>query len=87
MAHLRFDRKELFTQEETKGVMNILSNFYDLDSNLENMIYGLFDGYYYTNMMDLVSDSEIAADKKSFDFLTNLANKIQYARFSQITLD
>ena len=57
MANLRFNRKELFTQEETKGVMNILSNFYDLDSDLENMIYGLFDGYYYTNMMDLVSDS------------------------------
>jgi hypothetical protein len=87
MANLRFNRKELFTQEETKGVMNILSNFYDLDSDLENMIYGLFDGYYYTNMMDLVSDSEIAADQKSFDFLANLANKIQYARFSKITLD
>jgi hypothetical protein len=87
MANLRFNRKELFTQEETKGVMNILTNFYDLNDDLENMIYGLFDGYYYTNMMDLVSDSEIAADQKSFDFLLNLANKIQYARFSEITLD
>lgn len=87
MANLRFNRKELFTQEETKGVMNILTNFYDLNDDLENMIYGLFDGYYYTNMMDLVSDSEIAADQKSFYFLLNLANKIQYARFSEITLD
>ena len=87
MTHLRFDRKELFTREETKGVMSILTKFYDIDSDLENMINGLFDGYYYHKMIDLASQSEIANDKESFDFLLNLANKIQYARFSKITID
>jgi len=86
MTHLRFDRKELFTKEETKGVMNILTKFY-IDSVLENMIFGLFDGYYYHKMIDLASQSEIANDKESFDFLLNLANKIQYSRFSEITID
>jgi len=87
MAHLRFDRKELFTKVETKQILNIIDKFEDLELDAINLLYALFDGYYYTNLIDVVADSEIANDQETFDFLLNLANKIQYARFSEITLD
>ena len=62
MAHYRFNRHQLFTQEDTSEVMAIIKDvdtiaFFN-DSYMEgpigeltNMLYGLFDGYLYDNIL------------------------------------
>lgn len=62
MAHYRFNRHQLFSQEDTSEVMNIIRTVEDIaidnDSYMEgsfgdltNMLYGLFDGYLYDNIL------------------------------------
>jgi len=93
MAHYRFNRHQLFTQEETSEVLAIIKDVDTIaifnDSYMEgafgeltNMLYGLFDGYLYDNIlttaagiidlpMDLIRRIEVIVDKCTDDILTN----------------
>lgn len=62
MAHYRFNRHQLFSPEDTTEVMNIIRTVEDIaidnDSfmdgaygELTNMLYGMFDGYLYDNVL------------------------------------
>ena len=63
MAHYRFNRHQLFTQEDTSEVLSIIGEVRDISMEvttpaiedqldvLTNMLYGLFDGYLYDNVL------------------------------------
>ena len=63
MAHYRFNRHELFTQEDTSEVLSIIGEIREIYmevttpafesqlDNLTNMLYGLLDGYLYDNVL------------------------------------
>ena len=57
MSYFRFDRHKLFSMDDTSEVLDIISEVRHIDSdddsihNLTNMLYGLFDGYLYDNVL------------------------------------
>ena len=54
MADYKFNRQELFTREDMRELMDIISDVEMLDGNhfeLTNQLYGLFDGVLYDNMI------------------------------------
>ena len=57
MTHYRFDRHKLFSMDDTSEVLDIISEVRHIDSdddnlpNLTNMLYGLFDGFLYDNIL------------------------------------
>jgi hypothetical protein len=63
MAHYRFNRHQLFTMDDTSEVMSIIREVRDISMDvtnpaievqldeLTNMLYGLFDGYLYDNVL------------------------------------
>ena len=57
MTHYRFDRHKLFSMDDTSEVLDIISEVRHIDSdddniaNLTNMLYGLFDGFLYDNVL------------------------------------
>lgn len=63
MSTYRFDRHELFTQQDTSEVLDLIKEVetiaYSNDSSryegkygeLTNMLFGLFDGYLYDNVL------------------------------------
>ena len=57
MTHYRFDRHKLFSMDDTSEVLDIISEVRRIDSdddnlaNLTNMLYGLFDGFLYDNVL------------------------------------
>ena len=63
MNTYRFNRHELFTPEDTTEVMNIIRTVQDLSMDIDdtevedtlhtltNMLYGMFDGYLYDNVL------------------------------------
>lgn len=52
MSYTRFDRQENMVAETRTEIMGIIREIGDNDysRNLENMMYGLFDGYLYDNI-------------------------------------
>ena len=54
MADYRFNRQELFTREDMRELMDIISDVEMLDGNyftLTNQLYGMFDGVIYDNII------------------------------------
>ena len=54
MNDYRFNRQELFTREDMRELMDIISDVEMLDGNhftLINQLYGLFDGVLYDNII------------------------------------
>ena len=54
MSDYRFNRQELFTREDMRELMDIISDVEMLDGNhftLTNQLYGLFDGVLYDNII------------------------------------
>ena len=52
MSYTRFERHEFMTAETRSEIMEIIRELRDNDCsrNLENMMYGLFDGYLYAEI-------------------------------------
>ncbi len=52
MSYTNFDRHEFMTAETRTEIMEIIRELRDNDHsrNLENMMYGLFDGYLYADI-------------------------------------
>ncbi len=94
MAHYRFDRHQLFTSQDRSEVLDLIREVetiaYSNDKSrydgqygkLTNMLFGLFDGYLYDNVlttaasiadlsMDTIGRIEAIVDKCTNDILTN----------------
>jgi hypothetical protein len=52
MSYTRFDRHEFMNAETRSNIMEIIRELRDnnCSRNLENMMYGLFDGYLYAEI-------------------------------------
>lgn len=53
MSYTKFDRHESMDSKTRKEILNLISEVSDLDNSpnsLENMLYGLFDGYLYEEL-------------------------------------
>ena len=49
--HERFDRHSLFTSDDRSLVLNVIGEISKKDNpNIVNMLYGLFDGYWYIGL-------------------------------------
>jgi hypothetical protein len=60
MSYLRFDRHEVFTSEDRTLVLDIIGELSKVDHPTEvNMLFGLFDGYWYTSLEKLIQDTTI----------------------------
>lgn len=57
--YVRFNRHEIFTSSDRRLVMDMIDEVYD--SVLENMLYGLFDGYYYNDLENKLMESSLPA--------------------------
>ena len=54
MSDYKFNRQELFTREDMRELMDIISDVEMLDGNhfeLTNQLYGMFDGVVYDDIL------------------------------------
>ena len=60
LGYKRFNRHEVFTMEDTSFVLELISKVVG-NHSIKNMLYGLFDGYLYEELMyDLYSKTDIS---------------------------
>jgi hypothetical protein len=61
LGYKRFNRHEVFSMEDTSFVLQLISQV--RDHSIKNMLYGLFDGYLYQELMyDLYSKTDVKGD-------------------------
>jgi len=69
MSYIRFDRHANMNVETLREIGNILNEvFIEASFNLSNMLYGLYDGYLYDDLLSVarkeLSNGEYARVKK-----------------------
>ena len=69
MSYIRFDRHTNMNVETLREIGNILNEvFIDASFNLSNMLYGLYDGYLYDDLLSVaqkeLNNTEYARVKK-----------------------
>jgi len=52
MSYKRFDRHECFTSEMMQMTREIIDEVMFEDMGLTNMVYGLYDGYLYSDILE-----------------------------------
>lgn len=72
MNYQRFNRHSIFTSEDRSLVLDAINNVFD--RNTENMLFGLFDGYLYN---DLVSAIKKDLPVDTFKSMVALIHKIK----------
>ena len=56
MSYIKFDRHANMTSETRREIMDILKEVdFNTGFDLMNMLYGLFDGYLYDDLLPLVT--------------------------------
>ena len=74
MSYKRFNRHEVFNQEDTSFVLELIGQIYG-QHGIKNMLYGLFDGYLYEELMyDLYSKTSIKG--KDLERLETILEKV-----------
>jgi hypothetical protein len=63
MSYTNFDRHEHMKSETRTEIMNIIRDIveYERVQRLENMLYGLFDGYLYDEILT-ISKKEVSSE-------------------------
>jgi len=74
-SYLRFDRHEVFSPEDRSLVLDMIGELSISEYPTEkNMLYGLFDGYWYVSLEDELKKTNIDKDKLSM--LSSLLNRV-----------
>ena len=74
-SYLRFDRHEVFSPEDRSLVLDMIGELSISEYPTEkNMLYGLFDGYWYVSLEDDLMKTNIDKDKLSM--LSSLLNRV-----------
>jgi len=65
MDYFKFNRQAIMTAEQRADILKVLTRNFRMDFDVQNEIYGLFDGYYYYGIAERVfADTNItSADK------------------------
>lgn len=84
MSYTRFDRHEVFTSEDRTLVLDIIGELSKADNPTEvNMLYGLFDGYWYVALEKELMNTNVSTDKLTM--LSSLLNKVAAYQANNIT--
>lgn len=62
MSYKRFNRHEVFEMKDTSLVLDMITSIgdkYGKHAEVTNMLYGLFDGYWYDTIEDLLLDTDL----------------------------
>lgn len=64
MQYSRFDRHEIFEMSDTSFVLDIINSLSKRDhSDVVNMLFGLFDGYWYDDLLyKLYTTTDVPGD-------------------------
>jgi len=76
--HERFDRHETFTMDDTSFVLDVIQQVKRVDrdnDNIINMLFGLFDGYWYIGLESGLSYIK-GLNKDMLDRLSILLKKV-----------
>lgn len=71
----RFNRHELFTSEDTSLVLEGITRLVGHHS-LKNMLYGLFDGYFYNSLREDLN-SVVDLDQEIKEQIISLLDKVE----------
>lgn len=63
MQYSRFDRHEVFEMSDTSFVLDCIQQTRDME--LKNMLYGLFDGFYYYEDIDQLIHKHLPVEMHS----------------------
>ena len=75
MSYLRFDRHEVFNGDDRSLVLDMIGDLSKVDYPTEvNMLFGLFDGYWYASLEDLLMETNI--DTYKLSMLNDLLNRV-----------
>lgn len=76
-THERFDRHSLFSSNDRTLVLDIIGKISKTDHpNVVNMLFGLFDGFYYIGVLDGVNCID-TVDGKDVSSLSKLLFKVR----------
>ena len=74
-SYTRFDRHEVFTSEDRTLVLDMIGELSKVDHPTEvNMLFGLFDGYWYASLEELIAGTTI--DLSMASKLSKLLNRV-----------
>ena len=74
-SYLRFDRHEVFSPEDRTLVLDMIGKLSISEYPTEkNMLYGLFDGYWYASLEDELKKTNI--DLSMVSKLSKLLNRV-----------
>ena len=76
--HERFDRHDVFTMDDTSFVLDLIQEVRrsNIDNdNLINMLFGLFDGYWYLGVESALRYNNIISDT-NMDRLSRLLKRV-----------
>ena len=66
MDYFKFNRHKVMTAEQRADILMILNRNFRMDFSLRNEIYGLFDGYFYQDIVTkTITDSNISSEDKT----------------------
>ena len=75
MSYIKFDRHANMSVETLREIGNIINEvFVDCTFNLTNMLYGLYDGYLYD---DLLIEARKELDKVLYNRIENVVSVIK----------
>lgn len=65
MDYFKFNRQAIMTAEQRSDILKVLTRNFRMSFDLQNEIYGLFDGYYYFGIAERVfADTNIQHEDK-----------------------
>ena len=76
--HERFDRHETFTMDDTSFVLDVIQEVRVVDGdndNIINMLFGLFDGYWYIGLESALRYHNIVSEP-NMDRLSKLLKRV-----------
>ena len=76
MSYIKFDRHANMTSETRREIMDILKEVdFNTGFDLMNMLYGLFDGYLYDDLLEVARGAKI--DKALYNRIENVVSVIK----------
>lgn len=76
MSFIRFNRHANMTSETRREIMDILKEVdFNTGFDLMNMLYGLFDGYLYDDLLEVARGAKV--DKALYNRIENVVSVIK----------
>ena len=76
MSYIKFDRHSNMTSETRREIMDILKEVdFNTGFDLMNMLYGLFDGYLYDDLLEVARGAKV--DKALYNRIENVVSVIK----------